>query len=233
MENEAQVIVDFSENFGTKSQNDVQQAFFGKNQIGLFTAVAYIGPKKAKSSYIIANDDASHSKHQVYFYLKLFIDDLKTRNSALSKIFVVSDGAASQFKNCFILTTIMTAESDFGIELQWDFSPTSHGKSPADGLGGNVKRCVESRVMSGKFEVYTAKDFIDCASTFCIRVTLRCVTSVDMKETNDILDQRWKSTKVIQGSCSFHHFRRAENGKDLMTAVSTKLDGVKIFKNRK
>ena len=31
-------------------------------------------------------------------------------------------------------------KSDFGFDAEWNFFATAHGKSPCDGIGGNIKR---------------------------------------------------------------------------------------------
>ena len=232
-DNEAMVIMDFSENFSAKSQNDVQQAFFGKKQIALFTAVGWIGAEKKKATFVMANDDTTHSKQQVFYYMKLIVKELKEINPQLDYVRFVSDGAASQFKNRFILSTLMTAERDYGLKCQWDFFPTSHGKSPADGLGGIIKRGVESRIFSGKFEVYSAKDFIECAKTFCKSTKLFSVSKEETKSTDQELETRWKKAKPMNGIRSLHHFKPSEDGKTLLAAVTSQLDGMKTFKNLK
>ena len=232
-DNEAMVIMDFSENFSSKSQNDVQQAFFGKNQIGLFTAVGWIGTKKKKATFIMANGDHTHSKQQVFYYMKLIVKELKEINPQLDYVRFVTDGAASQFKNRFILSTLLTAERDFGLKCQWDFFPTSHGKSPADGLGETIKRGVESRIFSGKFEVYFLKEFIECSKTFCKSTKLYSVSKEDTKSTYQELEIRWKKTKPMNGIRSLHHFKPSEDGKILIGAVTSQMDGTITFKNLK
>ena len=225
--------MDFSENYSSKSQDDLQQTYFGKNQISLFTVVAYVGTRMKKISIVIANDNCSHSKEQVFYYMRLIVDELKKERQDLKKIFFVSDDAGSQFNYRFILTNMMQAKSDLGVNVQWDFFPTSHGKSPADGLGGTVKRGVCARVLSGSHLVYNAKEFVECAKSFCKTSTrLICVTDDDMRETFKMLKIRWANTKALIGTRSYHHFKPAENGKDLLAAVSSIQDDPKTFKNR-
>ena len=36
-------------------------------------------------------------------------------------------------------------KQDFGLEAEWTFFATSHGKSPCDGIGGFVKRYIAKR----------------------------------------------------------------------------------------
>ena len=49
---------------------------------------------------------------------------------------------------------------DLGFDAEWNFFATAHGKSPCDGIGGNVKRCtaIESLKRINKAQILNAKD---------------------------------------------------------------------------
>lgn len=61
------------------------------------------------------------------------------KNLKINKIFYLSDRSAAQYKNRKNLNLCMY-KIDFGIDAEWHFFATSHGKSSYDGLGGTVKR---------------------------------------------------------------------------------------------
>ena len=67
------------------------------------------------------------------------IDYLKN-NFSVNKINYFSDGAPQQFKNYKNILNIYYHNHDFGIEANWHFFPTAHGKGACDGVGGSVKR---------------------------------------------------------------------------------------------
>ena len=226
---EAYVIMDFSENYAATCQDDTQQSFFGKNQIGLFTVVSYFGKNCESMSLLIANDDASHSKEQVFYYIRLIVTELKKKYSHLNKIFFVTDGSPTQFKNRYIISSLVSIKEELGVSVQWDFFPTSHGKSPADGLGGTIKRGVGAKVLGGEL-VYNAANFIDCAKKFCKKTKLYLVTEEHTRETSKKLEKRWKKVKPMNGLRSMHHFRPSTDGKSIEAAVTSKLDGFKNFK---
>ena len=52
-----------------------------------------------------------------------------------------SDGAGSQFKNRYNLSSLLYHEEDFNCKATWSFFETAHGKGPVDGVG-EVKRAV-------------------------------------------------------------------------------------------
>ena len=54
---------------------------------------------------------------------------------SIKKITIISDGAASQFKNRFQLDELKRAPYD----IKWLFSATGPGKGTVDGVGGLIK----------------------------------------------------------------------------------------------
>jgi hypothetical protein len=61
-----------------------------------------------------------------------------------------SDGNAAQYKNRKEIINIYH-EQDFGLSAEWHFFTTSHGKGPASGIGGAVKRLAAKASLQNKF----------------------------------------------------------------------------------
>jgi hypothetical protein len=74
---------------------------------------------------------------------------------------ILSDGAASQFKNNKNITNLLYHYQDFSLEAAWTFSSSGHGKGPCDGLGAVVKSAARKYLLKqgpeGSFS--TAKEF--------------------------------------------------------------------------
>lgn len=64
---------------------------------------------------------------------------LKSQMPALQKLVYFSDKAAAQYKNCKNLKNLCLHQADCGIDAEWNFIATSHGKSPCDGIGGTIE----------------------------------------------------------------------------------------------
>jgi hypothetical protein len=204
-DDQATIVVDFAENYLARMQHEIQKAFFGRKQISLFTCVSYVG-SESPISIVIASDDLQHTKEQVHTYIKFIIEYLKGLHPHINHIEVFSDGAASQFKNRFTLSLVHFAPEDFGVTMSWNFFATSHGKSSADGLGGTVKRGVYARVLTGAYEVYWAREFVDCAKTFCEKIHLIEITPDDVKNATYGLSERWNKIKAIPQTRMNHFF---------------------------
>ena len=75
----------------------------------------------------------------VYLIQKIFLDYIKKILPNVSKI-EYSDGCAAQYKNKYNFANLCMHKRDFGFDAKWIFFATAHGKSPCDGIGGNIKR---------------------------------------------------------------------------------------------
>ena len=70
------------------------------------------------------------------------ISYIKENLHAITKVLYFSDGAASQYKNFKNFVNLCYHEIDHGIQAQWHFFATSHGKSSCDGIGGTTKQFI-------------------------------------------------------------------------------------------
>ncbi|CAG9798207.1 unnamed protein product [Chironomus riparius] len=218
----ATMVVDFAENYSVKGQNEVQSSYFGRKQISVFTCVSWIGQEQHES-FAIINDNIQHSKEQVYFYLKLIISELQ-KEYDLENLVIFSDGASSQFKNRFSLSTVMFSKRDFNLDMEWHFFCTSHGKSSADGIGAVVKRGVYQRVLLDKCSVYTAKKFVECCKTFCNKINVFEVKQDDVIEQTRAIKERWNHISRIDGSRDAHCFKPSLLFGSIICAKSSLMD---------
>ena len=57
----------------------------------------------------------------------------------VTKVEYFSNGCAAQYKNNYNFANLCLHEHDFGLSTECNFFATTHGKSPSDGNGVNVK----------------------------------------------------------------------------------------------
>ena len=124
--------VDFSENYRTTYQDEIQNAFFNYNQVGLFTAVAWFGHGSDVVSYALVSDDVSHNKYSIHVCLTRIIKDLKRKFSSLETVNIFSDGAAAQFKQRFLFANLTLLSNDPNINLLWNFFSSGHGRGAVE-----------------------------------------------------------------------------------------------------
>ena len=77
------------------------------------------------------------------------------------KVSIRLDGPVSQFKNKYILAILAPMQRKHGIEITWNFFPTSHSKGPVDGIGGAVKRLVWNAIRSRTVIVTNTSSFTE------------------------------------------------------------------------
>lgn len=162
--------------------------------------------------------------------MQKIVSDLKKENNELEHVTVFSDGSGSQFKNKYTLSNILHSKSDLDVTCEWHFFPTSHGKSPADGIGGTVKRGVSNRVLTGQLEVNNAKDFIECASSFTQKIHLIHATTEETEAIREKMQNRWEGLKTIPGTRGFHCFKPLYDSGQIEAFVSSREEGRKAFK---
>ena len=136
---------------------------------------------------------------------------------------------------------------DFGLDAEWAFFATSHGKSPCDGIGGTVKLTTTTANLQRTTINHIST--VDSMYAFCLE-NIKSITFIQIfKETmiivREFLNKRFETSNTVPGSRSHHHYiplskntiafkRTSEDVKlthfNLMTvAKSTPID-IKILK---
>ena len=74
-----------------------------------------------------------HDTVTVYGFQKVVLPHLKQLLPELKKVYYFSDGSAAQYN---IFANIRHHSDDFGLDCEWNFFATSHGKTHAMELEG-------------------------------------------------------------------------------------------------
>lgn len=199
--------VDFSENYRTGYQDEIQNAFFNYNQVSLFNAVVWSGPNSTVLNYSLASDDVSHDKYSIYVYLTEIMMDIKKRFPLLKTVNIFSDGAASQFKQRFAFANLTFLSNDFDVDLIWNFFSSGHGRGAVDGVGGSVKRLVWKGVMANRCIVRNAKDFVHYATAVTKNINVILVDAQYIKSQSSLLDQRWDKVRAVPDTLKIHYVK--------------------------
>ena len=99
----------------------------------------------------------------------------------LDLLYYFSDGALSQYKNYKNFSNLYYHLHDYGIQAEWHFFATSHGKSPCDRIGGTVQRLV-ARASLKNTHILSVRDMFD----WCIKniegISFLLVSSEEVEE---------------------------------------------------
>ena len=82
---------------------------------------------------------------------------VKLKDLGKTSIVVVSDTPTSQYRNAKNVFLMKSLAEELGINIRLLFTECGHGKSPCDGVGGNIKTEVENALLRrhGKRDIRT------------------------------------------------------------------------------
>ena len=195
--------VDFSENASLLTQNEIQSAHWNHAQATLFTAYAWVG-KNLDESIVLVSDDLEHNKVSVYSYMSYILEYLTSKYPRVREIKVISDGAASQFKQRFLFSNLYVWKDLFSVDLEWNLFTTSHGKGVVDGICGTVKRSVWWQVRAGKENVTSALKFSEIAIHRNPGIHIKYIPSDSIKTQTLEITSRWQKTKAVPNTQKIH-----------------------------
>ena len=148
----------------------------------------------------------------------------------LKKITYFTDGCASQYKCCKNFLNLCKHYCDFGIEAEWHFFATSHGKGPCDGIGGCVKRMatVHSLKSLSKDYIQTSFQMYEYLNKFKFDkdVTVAHFTDKDYDDTQKFLSVsgRLDAPITIPGTQKLHCFKPTSDNELEVRAYSSSPD---------
>lgn len=200
---EAVIQLDFAEYYALVRQDEIQSAHWSHSQVTLFTCCVWL-PNDVVQSYVVVSNDKSHSKYCVFTFFKAILEDVKILSPQIHKIYIFSDNCAGQFKSKFALSNLCFFETDFNLEVEWNFFASSHGKGAMDGIGGTVKRNVWTAVKSRTVNINNAKEFHEFVDQiFDTKIKSLYIDKVEVKENENFLNNRWNNVNAIVEVQSF------------------------------
>ena len=189
--NKVVIQIDFAENFTTKTQNEIQSAYWSHTQVTLFTVCAW--ESDGIHSMVIVSDSLHHDKYAVNVFLSHIFQHLDENVRPFESIVMFSDGASSQFKQRFLLYSLTLMNR----EITWNFFATSHGKGPVDGIGGMAKRVVSREVMSGRASVQSSQEFAIVAANKCKETKILHIGKEEIETTKLKLEEQFIGVNAI------------------------------------
>ena len=199
-----QVIADFSENNSFVFQDEAQGFHWNNSQATVHHFMVYYMESGMlhQLSYVVISECLHHNTVAVFVFQKSLIEFLSKKFSP-QKILYLSDGAAAQYKNRKNFLNLCHHKVDFGIDAEWHFFATSHGKGPCDGLGGTVKRLAARASLQRPYDhqKITPRQLYEWASENIPAVSFSYCTTEDYKVAEAFLHDR-----TIPGTQMLHCF---------------------------
>lgn len=141
-EDEVLLQCDFSENFAYIAQNAAQAFHYNNEQCTVHTVVFYYKRNNEikHQSVILLSDSTVHDTAAVYIMQQKVIPFIKETCPKARNIIYATDGAKQHYKNKFQMANLVKHKDDFGLEGEWHYHATAHGKGACDGLGAVLKK---------------------------------------------------------------------------------------------
>lgn len=230
--NEAVVCMDFAENYSFVLQDEAQSFHWNNDQATIFPIAVYYNDHNIHyKSIVCISECLQHDTTAVHLFQKRLISHLKLEVIRdLKKIYYFSDGAAAQFKNRKNFSNLCHHVHDFGIEAEWHFYATAHGKGVCDGLGGTVKRLAGKASLQRPYEhqIMTPAQLFTWSEENIDSMQFFFFNEAQYNKEEKILADRFLSTKAIPGTQKFHSFIPLSD-KVLLTKVFSRSEQSSTF----
>ena len=161
--NHVMVQMDNAENWATSFMEEIQSAFFGKDQLTLHPMVTYHKDEEGNlltKSYVGVTIATSHAFPMTLTFLDQLVREVKEQVPDLSHLHIVTDSLTSQYRNRYSCSLLKRAMDLFQIRITWNWLEAGHGKGPCDGVGGAIKGLAD-RVVKSTGSIQTADEFVE------------------------------------------------------------------------
>lgn len=231
---------DFSENYSFIIQDAVQEYHWANDQATLHPWVCYYVDENEKIQHISIIMITDHTKHDyatVYAFQQRLIDILKKKIPGLKKVYYMSDGAGSQYKNIFNFKNLCLHKKDFGVAAEWHFFATSHGKGPCDGVAGTFKRAAAQASLQRPYDnqITNVNELVAWAETWDTKITVEFVSKEDINSNISELINRRENVKTVKGTRTYHFYEPIDE--EIIRArefsYATEFKDFKIHKTKK
>lgn len=208
--NEALILGDFAENYQFLIQDEIQSYHWSKEYCTLHPVVIYYRGDNEQLEHIslcFISDDNSHDTPFIYHVQSLIVDHLRKLLPNINKLIYFSDGCGGQYKNYKNFMNLCLHKQDFGVDAEWIFFATSHGKSPCDGIGGTVKRHAAKRSLQRPLDnqILDYKAMIDVCKEMT-SIQFFDISKETMEPVRKSLLERFSRGDTVPGTRSSHHF---------------------------
>ena len=200
------ILMDWSENYQCKYASEPQAVHFGasKEMVSLHTGMIYT--KNYTKGFCTFSKCLRHDSSAIIAHLIPVIDYVLQKFPQLNTIHFQSDGPSTQYrnKNMFWLMTNYFPETYSTFEnVIYNYSEAGHGKGPADGIGGVLKRTADSLVAHGRdinnYDTLVQELSVNSKNVFIATVKEEDIIKIDEEVPNNL--------QAFIGSMKVHQFK--------------------------
>ncbi|KAJ8668569.1 hypothetical protein QAD02_010232 [Eretmocerus hayati] len=197
-----------SQNLAFTLQDEVQEHLWNNDQCTILPWVVYSRNRKGEIEHIniiMITHRLKHDTLTVYTFQKHLIRILLEKIGYLTRMIHMTDW---QYKNKTNFLNLCHHRKDFGLDGEWHFCATSHGKGACDGLGGCSKRLGKKarsqRPTSG--QIQNVEDLVQWTNTWDSKIITLFIPNREIEESERFLDGRSELVKTVEGTTGYHCF---------------------------
>lgn len=216
-ENEIVITCDFAENYSFVLQDEAQGFHWNNSMATVHPFVVYfkeVNPKTGQPelvhrSFVFISDCLTHNTVLVHAFQRKLLPYLRNYVPNLKKLYYFSDGSAAQYKNRKNFLNLCHHKEDFdGLEAEWHFYATSHGKGVCDGVGGTVKRLAAKASLQNPIEnqILTPLQLFQWSEKNLPSIKFFYVTNEDFVSEEKVLKSRFEEAVAVSGTQKYHAF---------------------------
>lgn len=212
--------VDWAEQHKLTEIKEIQTAFFnGRYAYDIHTGYCYT--KDDNHGFASISDSSDHRAEAIQAALKPKI--VKLVEKGKTKIVICSDSPVSQYRNCKNVYLMKKLDEELNISIRLLFTEAGHGKSPCDGVGGNIKTQVENAMLNdfGNKEVESIHTAEDVKKVIEEKTNLKYEISIHKKEDIEKVKESMPKLSALVGALKLHEVMITSDGvikkKDLPT----------------
>lgn len=199
------LMIDFSENYSIKYGSEVQAVHFGasREQYTLHTGMLYTSG--FSQGFTTLSQSLRHDPVAILVHLIKILDVYLLKFPTVKKLHFQSDGPTTQYRNrkmFYLVTQYLPQKYQQIKQLTYNFTEAGHGKGPADGIGGRLKKSADDEVKYG----HDIPNFNTLVSTLRTRVTavhLDVVTKEEIESMDSVLPSQ---VKPFVGTMKVHQY---------------------------
>lgn len=197
-ENEALIHCDFSENYSTKYNQEIQSFHFGgsRRQYTIHTVMVYYKKdvySELRSKAICTLSECNeHSTVSAWVHLQPIFEFIKSECPQTEVLHFLSDSPSTQYRNKTLFYLFAHSLKTVLPNLKtatWNCSAPGHGKGAPDGLGGTLKRSADNVVALGA-DIGNFQNFVATLQATVRKIQLHVIDGNEIESLKKILPKK-------------------------------------------
>ena len=207
----AVIHIDWAEQHKITEVKEIQSAYFnGRYSYDIHTG--YVYTKEDSHGFASLSDSSDHKAEAIHNAIKPTIEELVVKGK--NKFIICSDGPTSQYRNSKNVYLMRKLSVEHNISIRLLFTEAGHGKSPCDGVGGNIKTQVENALLNihGNNEIETVHSAEDVAKIIAMKTNLTYDIKVHTQESTDEIRNDLPKLGPLVGALKVHEVMITPDG---------------------